>query len=64
MNALVKVHKGESSLAEVIGEYDEELVPRGAEEVISSKQNALMLHDWNRLMDSPLMTRSLERTSK
>ncbi|KAI9857757.1 MAG: hypothetical protein M1824_004713 [Vezdaea acicularis] len=64
VNALVKVHKGESSLAEVIGEYDEELVPRGAEEVISSKQNALMLHDWNRLMDSPLMTRSLERTSK
>ena len=56
-----KVHTSEIKLQEAITSYDEEVVRRGADEVEASKQSAYMMLDWNRVMDSPIMTRSLEK---
>ena len=41
-------------LAEVIAAYERELVDRGREAVISSGQNSLMVHDWEKLSQSPI----------
>ncbi|MCJ1255548.1 hypothetical protein MMC24_003364 [Lignoscripta atroalba] len=59
--AMGKVHTSEIKLQEAITSYDEEVVRRGADEVEASKQSAYMMLDWNRVMDSPIMTRSLEK---
>ena len=56
-----KVHKGEAKLAEIIPTYDDEMQKRGKAEVLTSRKNAYMLLDWDQLMDSPIMTRSLEK---
>jgi hypothetical protein len=61
--AIQKVQKGEASLGEAISAYDDEVVKRGAEEVLSSKQNALMFLNWVDLMDSPIMKIGLKRTN-
>lgn len=44
------------SLRDAIGEYEEELVPRGAEEVKCSLENGSMLHDWEKVKKSPVFT--------
>ena len=41
--------------SEAIFKYDHEVRQRGGNEVKVSKINSIMLHDWNSLMDSPLM---------
>jgi hypothetical protein len=56
-----KVVTGEVSLKDAITAYSEEVVNRGAEEVLISKQNALMMHDWDQLMESPIVKKSLDK---
>jgi hypothetical protein len=56
-----KAATGESSLKDAITAYSEEVVTRGAGEVLVSKQNALMLLDWDQLMESPIVKRSLDK---
>ena len=41
-------------LQEVISAYEQELVERGRNAVISSGQNSLMVHDWEQLKKSPI----------
>jgi hypothetical protein len=53
---------GTSSLKDAITTYSEEVVKRGADEVLISKQNALMMLDWDKLVDSPIMKRSLQKS--
>ena len=55
------MQSGETELQEAITSYDKEVVPRGADEVIASQQNAMMMLDWNKIMKSPIMTRSLDK---
>ena len=43
--------------------YDEELVKRGAAEVNLSVKNALMVHDWDSVMDSPAMKHGIKKMS-
>ncbi|MCJ1417254.1 hypothetical protein MMC32_003596 [Xylographa parallela] len=56
--AVEKVRDGKATLKEAISSYDEEMVPRGKDEVLVSRQNAFMMLDWNQLKNSPLMMRS------
>jgi 2-polyprenyl-6-methoxyphenol hydroxylase-like FAD-dependent oxidoreductase len=59
--AMQKVKTGASSLKDAITAYSEEVVRRGAEEVLISKQNAIMMLDWDQLMESPIVKQSLQR---
>lgn len=60
--AIKKVKDGETELKDVISAYDAEVVKRGAIEVISSRESAYMMLDWNKIMDAPIMTRALEKS--
>ncbi|KAK9422028.1 hypothetical protein SUNI508_05036 [Seiridium unicorne] len=48
---------------ELINVYETEMRARAGEEVRLSEMNSLMLHDWSRLKESPLMTRVLAKGS-
>lgn len=48
-------------LNDTITAYSEEVVKRGAEEVLISKQNALMMLNWDQLMNSPIVKKSLAK---
>ena len=61
--ALQKVQKGEASLEEAISAYDGDVVKRGADEVKSSKESALMILNWDQFMNSPLMKSGLKRNT-
>ena len=61
--ALQKVQKGEASLEEAISAYDDEVVKRGADEVVLSKQSGLMFLNWDQLMNSPVMKAGLSRNT-
>lgn len=54
LNTLQKARAGESTLKDVITAYDEEVVPRGAEEVSCAVENGFMLHDWKKIQESPV----------
>ena len=60
--AIKKVKDGETELKAAISAYDAEVVKRGAIEVISSRESAYMMLDWNKIMDAPIMTRALEKS--
>jgi hypothetical protein len=62
VDAMKKVVAGESSLKDAIKAYSEEVVRRGADEVLVSKQNAIMMLNWDQLMESPMMKRSLQKS--
>jgi hypothetical protein len=62
VDALKIVVAGESSLKDAITTYSEEVVRRGADEVLTSKQNAIMMLNWDQLMESPMMKRSLQKS--
>jgi hypothetical protein len=47
--------------ADAITEYCEEVVHRGVNEVMVSKETTLSLLNWDRLMNSPLVKKSLGR---
>jgi hypothetical protein len=58
--AMKKVVSGVSSLKDAITAYSE-VVNRGAEEVLISKQTAIMILDWDQLMESPMVKTSLDK---
>jgi hypothetical protein len=58
--AMKKVVSGASSLKDAITAYSE-VVNRGAEEVLISKQTAIMILDWDQLMESPMVKTSLDK---
>ena len=45
---------GETTWNSAISRYEEELVPRGSEEVKCSIENGIMLHDWEKVKQSPV----------
>lgn len=49
---------------DVMGAYEAELVERGREAVISSGQNSLMIHDWDRLMDAQIFKQGIAGGTK
>ncbi|TKA53262.1 hypothetical protein B0A55_13154 [Friedmanniomyces simplex] len=56
LNALKDARQGEQTLQEVIAAYQDELVTRGSEEVKCSVENGRMLHDWEKVKQSPVFT--------
>ena len=54
LDAIERVRANETTFKEAISAYDEELVPRGAEEVKCSLENGFMLHDWEKVKESPV----------
>ncbi|KAK6849655.1 FAD/NAD(P)-binding domain-containing protein [Apiospora arundinis] len=53
--------QGDRPLNDVINEYEAEMRPRAGEEVRLSEMNSYMLHDWDKLSQSPFMTASLTK---
>lgn len=54
--ALQAVQSGGSSLNKAVSSYDTDIIARGGEEVRISKINTEMVHQWENLMKSPLMS--------
>lgn len=48
---------GKTSVEEAAALYQEEMVERAGDEVKTSKENTEMLHDWDRMAQSPIMQR-------
>jgi 2-polyprenyl-6-methoxyphenol hydroxylase-like FAD-dependent oxidoreductase len=46
-----------SSIKNAIRAYNAEMIERAGDEVATSKENTEMLHDWSRMMNSPIMQR-------
>lgn len=55
VQAMVDITEGRTTAAEAITAYDEELVKRGSEEVETSRKNALLVHNFEKFMDSPVL---------
>ncbi|OCK82076.1 FAD/NAD(P)-binding domain-containing protein [Lepidopterella palustris CBS 459.81] len=47
--------------AEIISAFEDEMIARGGEEVRTSTTNTGMLHDWEKVMKSPVMTAGLNK---
>lgn len=63
VKALYDVRDGKMGLEEAVESYSKEMVERGSEEVRSALSNSKMIHDWDRLMESHLMTKGLARSN-
>ena len=61
--AIRAVKSGQESLKGGMGAYESEMVARGGEEVRLSKMNTEMLHDLDRLVQSPLFKMGLQRST-
>jgi 2-polyprenyl-6-methoxyphenol hydroxylase-like FAD-dependent oxidoreductase len=57
---LSAVKEGKMALIEAIDEYEKEMIPRGAQEVMASRGNTLALLNWDQMMESPLMKKGLQ----
>jgi hypothetical protein len=44
-----------------VAKYEAEMVPRGLADVEESVKNAEMIHDWNRIPESTLITKGTAR---
>jgi hypothetical protein len=51
-----------SGLLEAIKAYNDELVKRGSEEVLASRQNALALLNWDLINQSLIVEKGVART--
>ena len=57
LGCLNSVVTNESTLDEAVSDYVTEMITRSGDEVAVSKENTEMLHDWKRMMDSPIVQR-------
>ncbi|KAK4495344.1 hypothetical protein PRZ48_013675 [Zasmidium cellare] len=55
VQVLEKVNASETTLAEAMEEYENEMIRRAGEEVKISKMNTEMMHDWEKFLGSPFM---------
>ncbi|KAL9103360.1 MAG: hypothetical protein Q9163_001572 [Psora crenata] len=53
--ALQEYCEGRKPLADVIAAYEAEMVQRGHDAVNLSGQNSMMMHDWNQLLQAPML---------
>ena len=60
LTAISQAFSGRKSLSDVIKTYEDEVIPRGNEEVTCSVENGYMLHDWNKIETSPVFTRGFK----
>ncbi|KAE9381025.1 FAD/NAD(P)-binding domain-containing protein [Stipitochalara longipes BDJ] len=55
VKAVLDIRDGKKPKTVAIEEYNAELVKRGADEVETSRRNALLVHDFEKFMDSPVL---------
>lgn len=55
---------GHSNVKDAVKSYNTEMIERAGDEVVTSKENTEMLHDWSRMMDSPIMQRGGDPKSR
>lgn len=46
-----------ANVKKALSAYSAELIDRAGDEVVTSKENTEMLHDWSRMSNSPVMQR-------
>jgi 2-polyprenyl-6-methoxyphenol hydroxylase-like FAD-dependent oxidoreductase len=64
VQAMVDVKEGRTAVAEAVSAYDAELVKRGSDEVETSRKNALLVHNFEKFMDSPVLKQGYTRGQK
>jgi len=57
IKAVLDIKNGTRTKGVAIEEYNAELVKRGADEVETSRRNALLVHDFEKFMDSPVLNK-------
>lgn len=62
--ALLKVKSGEKTLKEAVQEYDDEVLERGGLEMRISLQQTLFIHNWETLMQSPMVKMGMHQAKK
>ncbi|KAL9087409.1 MAG: hypothetical protein Q9165_006706 [Trypethelium subeluteriae] len=62
VKTLKALHPDGSNLASSIEDYSQEVVRRGADEVLNSKKSGYMFLDWDQLKNSPLMKHGLKKS--
>lgn len=60
-DALVKIREG-TDRAEAMQEFEAEMVKRGGTEVRDGTANTGLLHDWERIKESPLFRKGMQKT--
>ncbi|KAF7889253.1 hypothetical protein EAF00_009553 [Botryotinia globosa] len=60
---LVKFLKADSCQSSAIAKYEEEMIARAGEEVHLSVINTTMLHDWSKVLESPVFKNALRMQS-
>ena len=59
--AVQSVLRGDVAQDEAVAKYEEEMIARAGEEVRMSTNNTLMLHDWDKAIQSPVMKKGMNR---
>ncbi|KAJ4377550.1 hypothetical protein N0V83_000375 [Neocucurbitaria cava] len=62
--ALRKVKSGEVGLAQAVQEYDDEVLERGTLEMNISLKQTLFIHNWETLMQSPMVKMGMHQAKK
>lgn len=60
IEGLQKVLGGNAALKDIVQQYEAEMIPRGQEEVKCSVENGLLLHDWEKVQQSPVFKRGFK----
>ncbi|KAL4778426.1 hypothetical protein BJX76DRAFT_343166, partial [Aspergillus varians] len=55
---------GRKSRSEAVGAYEDEMIARGGGEVRMSTTNTEMVHDWQKVLESPIMRKGLTRVGE
>jgi 2-polyprenyl-6-methoxyphenol hydroxylase-like FAD-dependent oxidoreductase len=61
---LAKVKNGEVGLGEAVDAYDKEVLERGTLEMSISLKQTLFIHNWETLMQSPMIKLGMRRADK
>jgi 2-polyprenyl-6-methoxyphenol hydroxylase-like FAD-dependent oxidoreductase len=60
-DAIVKIQAGEDRRTAITA-FEDEMIKRGGSEVRDGTANTIMLHDWERVKQSPLFTKGMKKT--
>ncbi|KAF1999350.1 FAD/NAD(P)-binding domain-containing protein [Amniculicola lignicola CBS 123094] len=60
LDVLVKINEG-GDRKELIEKFEDAMIARAGEEVRTGTANTMMLHDWDRVMQSPVFTKGLRK---
>lgn len=62
--AMVRVRDGEIELKDTVDAYDAEVLERGKAEMEVSLKQTLLIHDWETLMESPMVKMGMRQGAK